>query len=301
MTQLWANNRARIIVTGKCNINCVYCHNEGQPKNYKFITDDLINRISQLMTLNEKQLDAITFSGGEPLLHNNIYKIIEKLSKHSLKRTLVTNGILLDEKILARIKEAGITKIRLGMDSITKVKSRPTSGKPPNRPIKEVIEMLLQTNTNFELNVVLSKFNSTEIEKIISYCFTNKISAKFFELVEVEEFGDIGKEARLKSKEAIPYSIFRDAALRVVSTMLPCGDMGKANVLFDGIGENFLIRYCHYLCDYGLCYKTGTRIDADGSVYTCMGQRGKLWINNLEPINHSVEMLEKAMKCGCKK
>lgn len=77
--------------------------------------------------------------------------------------------------------------------------------------------------------------------------------------------------------------------------------MGKTDVIFEGSEENFTIRYCHYLCDYGLCYKTGTRIDADGSVYTCMGQRGKLWINNVEPLNRSIETLEKAEKDGCKK
>lgn len=298
---LWANNRARIIVTGKCNINCSYCHNEGQPKNHKFISQELINRIDELMTANDKQLDAITFSGGEPLLHDDIYKIVEKLTKHSPKRTLVTNGLLLNETILKRLKNSGITKIRLGVDSITKAKSRPTDGKAPIRPIKEVIEMLMQSKANFELNIVLSKFNSKEIEELIRYSYTNKISSKFFELVEVEEFGDMCKQAKLKSKEAIPYSTFKDVALKIVTTMEPSDDMGSANVIFDGRGENYMIRYCHYLCDYGLCYKTGTRVDTDGSIYTCMSQRGKYWINDLEPLNHSIMTLQKALQQGCNK
>ena len=222
------------------------------------------------------------------------------MSKYSSKRTLVTNGLLLDDKILERIKDSGITKIRLGVDSITESKSRPTSGKRQNRPIKEVIEMLLQTKTHFELNVVLSEFNAAEIEKIIKLCVNNKISAKFFELVEVEEYGDMAKEARIKSKEAIPYSIFREIALNYVTTMERSVDMGEANVIFDGSGENFTIRYCRYLCDYGLCYKTGTRIDANGSVYTCMGQRGKLWISHIEPLNCSIKTLEKSMQSRCK-
>ena len=53
---IWANNRARIIVTGECNINCFYCHNEGQPKNRKYISDDLTNRIIELMDANDKIL-----------------------------------------------------------------------------------------------------------------------------------------------------------------------------------------------------------------------------------------------------
>jgi len=298
---IWANNRARILVTSKCNINCTYCHNEGQPKEHKFISINLVNRISELMQANDKKLDSITFSGGEALLHNNIFQIIEKLSRFSLKSTLVTNGLLLDERMLQKITESGISKIRLGIDSINKPKSRPTSGRKPKMPIHGVIEMLMKSNTNFELNVVLSKYNLTEIGSIIQFCVQNRISAKFFELVKVEEFGNLSNKAKFKSIEAIPYQKFEEIVLKYTTTMSYADDMGASDIVFDGSGDGFSLRYCHYLCDYNLCYKTGTRIDADGSVYTCMGQRGKLWINELEPIQHSITILEKAIQLSCNK
>jgi len=295
---IWTNNRARILVTGECNINCVYCHNEGQPKNQIKISDGLIQRVSDLMKRNESPLDSITFSGGEALLHPKLFNHIEKLSPHSLNRTLVTNGLLIDNKKLDDIINSGVTKIRLGVDSILKKKSRPTSGASPKRPITEVIELLIDRKVRFELNIVLSKFNSKEIESIVKYCAVNKISAKFFELVEVSVLGDIGKDAIMNSKESIPYKDFKHIALKVLGTQRFSDNMGEADVVFEGNGFNF--RYCHFLCDYGLCYKTGTRVDSDGSVYACMKQRGKFWITDIEPIATSFKTIQKAIQIGCK-
>jgi cyclic pyranopterin phosphate synthase len=296
---IWANNRARIIVTGECNIECFYCHNEGQPKNQKKISDGLVNRISELMKLNPEKLESITFSGGEPLLHPKLFNYIEKLSQYSQRRTLVSNGLLLDKIKLENLINSGVTKIRLGVDSISKLKSRPTKGNSPSKPITDIIDLVMNSKVNFELNVVLSKYNSKELEDLIKYCEYNKISAKFFELVEVDELGDIGKDAILKSKEAIPYLKFKHIALSVLNTQRFSDDMGEANVIFEG--EGFTLRYCHYLCDYGLCYKTGTRIDSDGSVYTCMKQRGKLWITNLEPLESSHQTMLKSNFNRCDK
>lgn len=294
---IWANNRARILVTSKCNLNCTYCHNEGQSKKSVMMTDSLVQRISDLMSLNDRKLTSISFSGGEALLHPELFNYIEKLSVYSKRRTLITNGLLINEDNINRILDSGITKIRLGVDSIYKRKSRPTSGPYPKKPITETIELLKKRNINFELNVVLCEYNSQEIESIIKYCSTNKISAKFFELVNVMSFGDVGTTANMCSKEIIPYQKFKNLVIDAIYTQRISDDMGMADTIFDGNG--FSLRYCRFLCDYGLCYKTGTRIDASGSVYSCMKQRGKFWISPDEPLMSSVETIKRALKLGC--
>lgn len=294
---IWTNNRARILVTSECNMNCTYCHNEGQSKTHTMISDTLVQRISDLMSLNERELSSISFSGGEALLHPKLFNYIEKLSGYSRRRTLITNGLLLNEENLNNLINSGITKIRLGVDSINKKKYRPTSGPYPKKPITETIELLKNRNINFELNVVLCQFNVREIESIIKYCSQNKISAKFFELVNVTSFGDVGTVANMCSKEIIPYQRFRNLVVKSIHTQRTSDDMRFADIIFDGDG--FSLRYCHFLCDYGLCYKTGTRIDASGSVYSCMKQRGKFWISPDEPLESSVDTIRRAIQTGC--
>jgi len=177
---IWANNRARILITSKCNMNCTYCHNEGQPKNSANISDGLIQRIYDLMSIEDTKLDAISFSGGEALLHPKIFNYIEKLSTKSHVRSLITNGLLIDNNKITDIFNSGITKIRLGVDSITQDRSRPTSLNRHKQHITNIIELLMNRGIHFELNVVLSDFNANDYDKIVDFCITNKISAKFF-------------------------------------------------------------------------------------------------------------------------
>ena len=306
--EIWANNRARVLVTEDCNLKCSYCHNEGQPFNKAKISDDLIHRIDELMKLsikknNGKKLDAITFSGGEPLLHKQLFNYIETLSPHAKRSTLITNGVLLNKTKLNDIISSGITKIRLGVDSITNSTARPTKGNICNEKILERISLLLDNRHRipFELNIVLSDFNNNQLDKLISFCCDNKISAKFFELVRVKQFGDIGNEALLQSQVSIPYNKFQNIIFSSygsnILTLRNSEDMNEADKLFEGDG--FTLRYCHFLCDYGLCYKTGTRIDAEGAVYTCMNRRGKLWISSIEPLQTSYNTIIKANQERC--
>lgn len=75
---IWANNRLRLLITDECNINCFYCHNEGQAKGHQYLPDGLFNRIIELVTTNNCDLQAVTFSGAR---HFSIQELIISLKK----------------------------------------------------------------------------------------------------------------------------------------------------------------------------------------------------------------------------
>jgi len=58
------------------------------------------------------------------------------------------------------------------------------------------------------------------------------------------------------------------------------------------------IRYCHYLCTYGLCWLTGTRVDAEGYVYNCMVNRGIDRLTDVSPAS-IVRTMEAASARPC--
>jgi len=101
------------------------------------------------------------------------------------------------------------------------------------------------------------------------------VSVKFFEHVEVYTFGDGGRGGAMASAPHVTYDEFRhrvDESLGAQVTFRPHAEFGDANMAaFIGGTE---IRYCRYLCDFGLCWLTGTRVDARRYVYNCMSNRG---------------------------
>lgn len=296
---LWANNRIRLVLTAECNINCFYCHNEGQPKSLKYFSDHLFNHVTVIIKEAQEPINSITFTGGEPLLHPKLETFISKVSDFTTSRTMVTNGLLLTKEKILKLQDAGLTKIRLGVDSLIKGKSRPTNGIKPITPITEIIELLLKMNFDFEINTVITKYNQKEIPLLLKFCQENAISGKFFEMVKVLSYGDEIVDAELNSVDVSPFPDFLISATSVMKNCIhyPDEKLDNANYIFKG--ENFAIRYCKYLCDFRLCYKTGTRIDPDGAVYVCMGQRGKFKISENESFENSKNIILEATKAGC--
>ena len=91
-------------ITSKCNLRCLHCYNEsGILKNE--ISFELFKRL--IDEFDEKP--DITFSGGEPLLHPDIWKMLEyaqdKINNDSVLITPVYNFIndrLVDESAVLR-------------------------------------------------------------------------------------------------------------------------------------------------------------------------------------------------------
>ncbi|MGF6907074.1 putative 7-carboxy-7-deazaguanine synthase QueE [Fusobacterium sp. PH5-44] len=88
----------------KCNLDCSYCDTKwanGDDADYVIMTEDEIYEI-----IKESKIKNITITGGEPLLQNDIYKLLEKLSTdENLNIEIETNGSISLEKF-SKIKNA---------------------------------------------------------------------------------------------------------------------------------------------------------------------------------------------------
>jgi cyclic pyranopterin phosphate synthase len=296
---LWANHKLRLVVTNECNLNCFYCHNEGQPKSSDFLSNDLFVHILRLISSGSCYLEKVTLSGGEPLLHPYLEDFVRELSSVTRSRTVVTNGILLDEHRLNSLRMAGVTKFRIGVDSLLRPHSRPSAVFPKGRSIHQTFELLRRTGTPFELNVVLTEFNRNEVPEIVRFCRDHKVSAKFFEHVKASfidsEFAVLNAEAEPRMQ----FSEFASILSSVMSTAVQVSDD-----IFDGANElynfdGFSIRYCRYLCPFGLCHLTGTRIDPRGFVYACLVGNGRFRISPHQTVAESATIIAQAVDWGC--
>lgn len=61
------NNEYRISITSKCNMKCIYCHNEGNEHRSELSIDDIRTLINNSYGFN---LHSIRLTGGEPLIHD---------------------------------------------------------------------------------------------------------------------------------------------------------------------------------------------------------------------------------------
>lgn len=69
-------------------------------------------------TLAALGVDKVVFSGGEPVLHPALDRILGHYAAHVAERVVITNGLLIDGDMRSRLLAAGATAFTFSIDSV---------------------------------------------------------------------------------------------------------------------------------------------------------------------------------------
>ncbi|MFC2091721.1 radical SAM protein [Elusimicrobiota bacterium] len=93
-----------IEVTGDCNLDCEFCFqrydNTLKNKNIFIVPETVYNILS---ICNDYGIKRVRFSGGEPLLHENILDFMKTAKLKGLKVVLSTNSLLIDRSFAEKL------------------------------------------------------------------------------------------------------------------------------------------------------------------------------------------------------
>lgn len=95
------------MITGKCSYNCRHCFNasDNAPLMSEWTLDEAKSLIRQAQACG---INAVTITGGEPMLHRNFFEIVEEIHRRGMYvNELNTNGSLVDQAALDRLKDIG--------------------------------------------------------------------------------------------------------------------------------------------------------------------------------------------------
>lgn len=105
---------AQVVVTRRCNLACGYC-NEYDDFSAPVPTADLMARVDHLAKLKTA---SITFTGGEPLLHPDLDKLIRHARDYGMIVTIITNGFKLTKNWIDRFNKAGLMGMQISIDNL---------------------------------------------------------------------------------------------------------------------------------------------------------------------------------------
>ena len=105
-------------ITRECNLRCKHCYTSAGKKDPEELTTEQVLRIVD--HLDTVGISDITFSGGEPLLRDDLEVILADLHRRELPFTVYTNGTLLSRERLQSLKEAGAQSFTLSLNGTTK-------------------------------------------------------------------------------------------------------------------------------------------------------------------------------------
>lgn len=183
----------RISITDRCNLSCMYCHNEGAdcctcgPVGHEMKPELICGIVREAAKFG---VNKIKFSGGEPLFRQDFEEILACLPP--LKEvSATTNGILLEKRARA-LKAAGLDRVNVSLDSLVPEKYERITGAPPGslekviRGINSAVEAGL---TPVKLNMVLLKgINDDEINSMMEFVrpYKGMVILQLIELMDID-------------------------------------------------------------------------------------------------------------------
>jgi radical SAM protein with 4Fe4S-binding SPASM domain len=101
--------------TSRCNLKCLHCYSSSQSNRF----DDELDTpraklfLSQLTDVN---CPVVLFSGGEPLLRQDLFELLEEAKRLGLRTVLSTNGTLIDPTAAEKLAEVGVKYVGISID-----------------------------------------------------------------------------------------------------------------------------------------------------------------------------------------
>jgi MoaA/NifB/PqqE/SkfB family radical SAM enzyme len=105
---------AHIVPMRRCNLACTYC-NEFDDVSDPVPIEEMERRIDELGRLGTS---VITISGGEPLLHPDLDRVIARIRKTGAIAGMITNGYLLMPDRITRLNRAGLDHMQISIDNV---------------------------------------------------------------------------------------------------------------------------------------------------------------------------------------
>lgn len=99
-------------ITGRCNLSCRACYKR---------KDDSFRSLEEIeqdlnTALRLRRVQTVSLAGAEPTLHPQLPAIVNAIHRSGLRVSLVSNGLLLSDALLAELKRAGLDVVMLHVD-----------------------------------------------------------------------------------------------------------------------------------------------------------------------------------------
>lgn len=177
----------RVSVIDSCNLECFYCHREGHcPAKGLMSREELVLLVD---VASELGVRYVKLTGGEPLLRGDLPSIISGIADLNGVRevSMVSNGRLLDYETAKVLRDAGLSRINIGIPSVRDETYHRVTG-ARLRDAVEGLENAVRVGLDpVKLNMVLLRgVNDGEVWDAVEFARERGVS---LQLIELEPIG----------------------------------------------------------------------------------------------------------------
>lgn len=173
-------------LTYRCPLQCPYCSNPLDIARYKdeLDTDGWLRVLREARKMGAAQLG---FSGGEPLVRQDLEILIAEGRKLGYYSNLITSGVGMDEARIAAFKAAGLDHIQISFQASDEELNNYLGGTDSFKHKYEMARLVKKYEYPMVLNIVLHRQNIDQIEDILK--MTVDLEADYVELASTQYYG----------------------------------------------------------------------------------------------------------------
>jgi len=189
-------------VTYKCPLHCVFCYNPVDYTQYgpELSTEEWLRVLREGREIGCTQLG---FSGGEPLMRDDLEIMVAEARKLGYYSNLITSGVGLTEKRISAFKQGGLDHIQLSFQDSTREINDFISSTKTFELKSKVAKLIKQHEYPMVLNVVLHRMNIDHIQQILE--MAEAMGAEYLELANTQYYAWalVNRDQLLPSREQL--------------------------------------------------------------------------------------------------
>jgi len=177
-----------LYVTNACNSKCRMCDVWREPELVEIPARFWIKVLKELKSFNNTVM--VSFSGGEALLHKDIFEIFKCCHELNIPFGITTNGILLNEENIRKFIELGPFNLYFSLDSLDSEVYRKIRGTQSLETVKANIDLLMKYKTKVRSNLriimktVVNSLNVDELPRLAEYAKQMNLNGIMFDPIK---------------------------------------------------------------------------------------------------------------------
>ncbi len=192
-------------LTYRCPLKCPYCSN---PLKLRLDEKELDTATWKRVLAEAAGLGVIQvhFSGGEPLVRQDLAELVREARRHDLYTHLITSGIGADEPRLMTLKDAGLDALQISLQDSRAAENDWLAGAPSFDEKLTAVKAARRLAFPVTLNVVLHRHNLDRIEEILAIAVEYDVERLELAHVQYTGWGFRNRAALLPSREQVEHS-----------------------------------------------------------------------------------------------
>lgn len=101
--------------TPRCNLKCIHCYSNSTAgrRDTELDAEQSKKLLAEVLEVNAP---VVLFSGGEPLLRNDLFELMAEAKRLKLRTVISTNGTLIDSTTAAKLKDTNLAYAGISLD-----------------------------------------------------------------------------------------------------------------------------------------------------------------------------------------